>query len=265
MLGGMHGGGVEIWQWDRTAKEGRRCATERSGVCPICAWQPAPGSLLHLHHGTYLVPQHLFRPSPRTGYHVTGWSVLCLLCCAVQGTLAYLYQIIEARLASYHSLLALAGRLDVVLAHAQRAAGGGGAEVVGPTPDAPLVSSAAAAVGRRAIVLQPQILPHLAAAPTCGSAPTRFTFRSSTHVATLADLLTSLFPSGCRWLLRLAVMMRLKWRTPLELQMAALSPMKVRLHFFASVFLHRGVSLACILAGRGVSIIRWVAPPPLRS
>jgi len=40
-----------------------------------------------------------------------------------QGTLGYLYQLIEARLASYQPLLALSGRLDLVLANARRAAG----------------------------------------------------------------------------------------------------------------------------------------------
>ena len=41
-----------------------------------------------------------------------------------QGTLGYLYQLIEARLASYQPLLALSGRLDLVLANAKRASGG---------------------------------------------------------------------------------------------------------------------------------------------
>lgn len=55
-----------------------------------------------------------------------------------QPTLTYLYQLIEARLASYHPLLSLAGRLDVVLAHAQRAQQGTGAALA--AADGPLVS-----------------------------------------------------------------------------------------------------------------------------
>ena len=61
---------------------------------------------------------------------------------SVQSTLSYLYQLIEARLASYQPLLSLAGRLDVVLAHAQAAAGAS-ADAAARTPaDAPLVSRA---------------------------------------------------------------------------------------------------------------------------
>lgn len=45
-----------------------------------------------------------------------------------KGTLGYLYQLIETRLASYQPLLALSGRLDLVLANAKRAAGGTGGD-----------------------------------------------------------------------------------------------------------------------------------------
>ena len=52
------------------------------------------------------------------------------------GTLGHLYQLIEARLASYQPLLALSGRLDLVLAHAKKAGAevgtGGGGGVNGP-------------------------------------------------------------------------------------------------------------------------------------
>lgn len=68
--------------------------------------------------------------APNRGEQLSSWIRAVLISHAgslvamqgMQHTLAYLYQLIESRLASYQSLLALAGRLDVVLAHAQRAA-----------------------------------------------------------------------------------------------------------------------------------------------
>ncbi|GAB4813616.1 hypothetical protein N2152v2_000662 [Parachlorella kessleri] len=87
--------------------------------------------------------------APARGEQLAAWIRAVLLAHAgslvatagMQGTLAHLYQIIEARLASYHSLLSLAGRLDVVLAHAQRASGGAAdaAAAAGGAIDGPLV------------------------------------------------------------------------------------------------------------------------------
>jgi U3 small nucleolar RNA-associated protein 5 len=69
------------------------------------------------------------------GERAAGWARAAVLAHAASlaaaeggpgGALGRLYQLIEARLASYHPLLALNGRLDLVLANAARAAGAGG-------------------------------------------------------------------------------------------------------------------------------------------
>jgi len=69
--------------------------------------------------------------APARGEQLATWIRAVLLhhtaylsgVAGAQGTLGYLYQLIEARLASYQPLLALSGRLDLVLANARRAAG----------------------------------------------------------------------------------------------------------------------------------------------
>lgn len=69
--------------------------------------------------------------APARGEQLATWIRAILLhhtaylsgVAGAQGTLGYLYQLIEARLASYQPLLALSGRLDLVLANARRAAG----------------------------------------------------------------------------------------------------------------------------------------------
>ena len=69
--------------------------------------------------------------APARGEQLATWIRAVLLhqtaylsgVAGAQGTLGYLYQLIEARLASYQPLLALSGRLDLVLANAHRAAG----------------------------------------------------------------------------------------------------------------------------------------------
>jgi U3 small nucleolar RNA-associated protein 5 len=69
--------------------------------------------------------------APARGEQLATWIRAVLLhhtaylsgVAGAQGTLGYLYQLIEARLASYQPLLALSGRLDLVLANARRASG----------------------------------------------------------------------------------------------------------------------------------------------
>ena len=86
--------------------------------------------------------------APARGEQLATWirSVLlhhtAYLCgvAGTQGTLGYLYQLIEARLASYQSLLALSGRLDLVLANARRAHGGDGGDEYAPGVAGPLVT-----------------------------------------------------------------------------------------------------------------------------
>jgi U3 small nucleolar RNA-associated protein 5 len=73
--------------------------------------------------------------APARGEQLAGWVRAVLLhhtaYLAAGGaggeTLGALYQLIEARMAAYQPLLALSGRLDLVLANAQRAQRGGGA------------------------------------------------------------------------------------------------------------------------------------------
>jgi U3 small nucleolar RNA-associated protein 5 len=86
------------------------------------------------------------------GERAAGWARAAILAHAASlaaaeggpgGALGRLYQLIEARLASYHPLLALNGRLDLVLANAARAAGAGG----GVGADAPNGPAAVYEVG----------------------------------------------------------------------------------------------------------------------
>jgi U3 small nucleolar RNA-associated protein 5 len=84
--------------------------------------------------------------SPARGEQLAAWVRAVLLHHAAflagggggAGTLGHLYQLIEARLASYQPLLALSGRLDLVLAHSKKAGAGGG--IGGAGPNGPLVT-----------------------------------------------------------------------------------------------------------------------------
>lgn len=72
---------------------------------------------------------HKLQASPRRGEQLAGWVRAILVHHAgffagtgsCKDTLTYLYQIIDSRLASYQSLVALKGRLDLVLSTARKA------------------------------------------------------------------------------------------------------------------------------------------------
>lgn len=86
--------------------------------------------------------------APARGDQLAAWIRAVLLhhtaylsgVAGAQGTLGYLYQLIEARLASYQPLLALSGRLDLVLANAKRSVGGADDGEEGGLDAGPLVT-----------------------------------------------------------------------------------------------------------------------------